>query len=177
MDYVSFYQSPAGNMMMASSGSALSGLWFSGQKYFAETLHADHKERQLPVFDETKRWLDTYFSGREPDFTPPLDMRATAFRRAVWEILLTIPYGRTATYGEIAKKVTGSTGIGRMAARAVGGAVGHNAILLIIPCHRVIGSDGNLTGYAGGIERKIRLLEMEQVHFRADGNSGFSKGR
>ncbi len=144
---------------MAGSGEGLSGLWFDGQKYYAETLSGEHAERELPVFRETKRWLDIYFSGMIPDFTPPLVMKGTAFRRSVWKILLTIPYGRTMTYGEIA----GQTGAARMSAQAVGGAVSHNPISLIIPCHRVIGADGSLTGYAGGTDRKAFLLRMESA--------------
>ena len=149
---------------MAGSGDMLTGLWFDGQKYFAATLSGRHTEQYLPVFAETERWLDIYFSGKAPDFTPTLDLGGTAFRRAVWEILLTIPYGRTMTYGEIAERMTEQADGTRVSARAVGGAVGHNPVSLIVPCHRVIGADGSLTGYAGGIERKIRLLEAERAN-------------
>ncbi|MCR5089209.1 MAG: methylated-DNA--[protein]-cysteine S-methyltransferase [Oscillospiraceae bacterium] len=147
---------------MASDGDALVGLWFHGQQYYAGTLQYAAEGKALPVFDETERWLDIYFTGRAPDFTPKLHMRTTAFRKAVWEILLTIPFGETMTYGQIAGVLAGRLGRSRMSAQAVGGAVGHNAISLIIPCHRVIGTDGSLTGYAGGLERKRRLLELEQ---------------
>ena len=146
---------------MASDGDALIGLWFDGQKYFADVLDDEYEERKLPVFDETKRWLDTYFDGKEPEHTPPLRLKTSEFRREVWEIMLTIPYGATMTYGEIAKKIAEKRGMSTMSAQAVGGAVGHNAISIIIPCHRVIGSDGSLTGYAGGIERKLALLKLE----------------
>ena len=169
MDYVHHYDSPLGSMTMASDGTALTGLWFDGQKYFADTLSADHTEQFLPVFDETGRWLDIYFSGKAPDFTPALHMRTTAFRKAVWEILLTIPYGRTTTYGRIAGRIAARAGARRISARAVGGAVGHNAISLIIPCHRVIGTDGSLTGYAGGIDRKMELLRMEGADVNGSG--------
>lgn len=135
----------------------MTGLWFDGQKYFADTLAPEHKERALSVFDRTRRWLDIYFGGRDPGFTPPLVMRGSGFRKAVWEVLLTIPFGHAMTYGEIARR------LGCKSAQAVGGAVGHNSISLIIPCHRVVGADGSLTGYAGGIERKARLLRMEGV--------------
>ena len=181
MDYTWHYDSPLGRITLASDGEALVGLWFDGQKHFAGGLDPEHEERRLPVFDDACRWLDIYFSGRVPDFTPKLNMRATAFRRKVWEILLTIPYGTTMTYGEIAARLDGSVGVGdggglkrasaravgegegprRMSARAVGGAVGHNPISLIIPCHRVVGSRGTLTGYAAGLERKAVLLGME----------------
>ena len=162
LDYICHYDSPLGGITLAADGDALTGLWFDGQKHFGATLSSNPIEKQRPVFQETKRWLDIYFSGRDPAFTPPLHLRATPFRRAVWEILLTIPYGRTTTYGAIAARLAGLTGE-RVSARAVGGAVGHNAISLIIPCHRVIGADGALTGYAGGTERKLCLLRMESA--------------
>ena len=162
LDYISHYDSPLGGITLAADGDALTGLWFDGQKHFGATLSSNPIEKQRPVFQETKCWLDIYFSGRDPAFTPPLHLRATPFRRAVWEILLTIPYGRTTTYGAIAARLAGLTGE-RVSARAVGGAVGHNAISLIIPCHRVIGADGALTGYAGGTERKLCLLRMESA--------------
>ena len=161
MDYTHHYHSPLGGMTMASDGEALTGLWFDGQKYFANTLSAEHSERALPIFDETDRWLAIYFSGKDPGFTPALNMRGTAFRKAVWEILLTIPYGQTMTYGQIADRIEKKPGVCRMSAQAVGGAVGHNAISLIIPCHRVLGADGSLVGYAGGVDKKMRLLQME----------------
>ena len=146
---------------MSSNGAALTGLWFDGQKHFGSTLDCVHEWRALPVFDAAKHWLDVYFRGRDPGFTPPLYMKTTPFRMAVWEIMLTIPFGRTMTYGEIARILAERKGLSRMSAQAVGGAVAHNSIALIIPCHRVIGVNGNLTGYAGGIERKLRLLKME----------------
>ncbi len=168
MEYIDHYDSPLGGVTLAGDGTALTGLWFDGQQHFAETLSAGHEERNLPVFEETKRWLDCYFSGRAPGFTPPLAPRGTAFRKAVWEILLTVPCGRTVTYGEIAGILARRTGACRISARAVGGAVGHNPILLIVPCHRVVGAGGSLTGYAGGIERKKLLLKMEQEMIRKD---------
>lgn len=156
MEYIHHFESPLGGITAASDGEALTGLWFDGQKYFAAGL-GEHEERELPIFSEVGRWLDAYFSGRDPGFTPQLRPRGTAFRRAVWDLLLTIPYGQTVTYGQLASRLPGST-----SARAVGGAVGHNPISLIVPCHRVLGADGSLTGYAGGVERKRRLLELEQ---------------
>ena len=161
MDCTHHYISPLGGITMASDGEALTGLWFDGQKRFAETLAAENEERDLPVFALADRWLDVYFSGERPDFMPPLAPRGTPFRRAVWEALLTVPYGETATYGQIAAAVAERTGRPRTSARAVGGAAARNPISLIIPCHRVLGADGSLTGYAGGTERKRRLLELE----------------
>lgn len=161
MEYSYHYDSPLGGITIASDGRALNGLWFDGQKYFGDTLDEEHEERMLPVFEEAERWLRLYFSGREPDFTPPLSMKTTEFRRAVWRIMLEIPYGETMSYGEIAERIAGRSG-GRALSRAVGGAVSHNAISLLIPCHRVIAEDGSLRGYAGGIWRKRRLLAMER---------------
>ena len=157
MDYTYHYDSPLGGITLSSDGEALTGLWFDGQKYFADTLDTEHSEKPLPVFDEAAKWLDLYFTGVEPDFTPKLDPRGSAFRRMVWDVLLTIPFGHTMTYGEIAKK------LGCRSAQAIGGAVGHNPISLIIPCHRVVGADGSLTGYAGGVDKKRSLLELEKA--------------
>lgn len=161
MDYVYHYQSPLGGITLSSNGTELTGLWFDGQKYFGDTRQKDYDEKSLPIFEQAICWLDLYFSGKAPDFTPPICMLATPFRKAVWEILLTIPFGQTMTYGEIADKIAKQKGLSKMSAQAVGGAVGHNSISLIIPCHRVIGKDGSLTGYAGGIDRKYRLLTLE----------------
>ena len=163
MQYIHHYNSPLGGITEASDGDNLIGLWFDGQKYFADTLGSYHEEKELPIFKQTDKWLDIYFSGNDPDFTPPLGIKTSAFRKSVWEIMLTIPYGKTMTYGEIAEKLANDLGTGRMSAQAVGGAVGHNSISLIIPCHRVVGKNGSLTGYAGGIEKKKALLEMEGV--------------
>ena len=146
--------SPLGQITLAGEGDALAGLWFEGQKHFASTLGPDATEGWLPVFDEVKRWLDIFFSGTEPGFTPRLDLRGTPFRQKVCKELLTIPYGKTVTYGELARRVGSSP-------RAIGGAVGHNPVSLIVPCHRVIGADNRLTGYAGGLDLKARLLLLE----------------
>ena len=163
MDFIHHYHSPLGGITLASDGETLTGLWFDGQKYFGSTLSAEYEEKILPVFEQTDVWLDIYFSGSDPDFTPPLSMETTPFRRSVWEILLLVPFGQTITYGELASLLAEQKGFPHMSAQAVGGAVGHNLISLIIPCHRVIGSDGSLTGYAGGLEKKIRLLELEKA--------------
>ena len=149
---------------MAGSGQALAGLWLDGQKYFADALLCGKEEKELPVFAQTKKWLDIYFTGKAPDFTPPLSMEGISpFRRRVWEIMLTIPFGKTMTYGEIADRIAKQKGLSKMSAQAVGGAVGHNSISLIIPCHRVVGTNGSLTGYAGGIEKKVQLLTLEKT--------------
>ena len=162
MDFITHYLSPLGGITLASDGEALVGLWFDGQKYFADALGGQHAVRDdLSIFDETRCWLDIYFSGKAPDFTPKLSMRASDFRKRVWEIMLTIPFGRTMTYGDIARQIARERGISTMSTQAVGGAVGHNSISLIIPCHRVVGANGSLTGYAGGIDKKLRLLQME----------------
>lgn len=164
MDYTNHYGSPLGGITLASDGEALTGLWFDGQKYFAAMLQEDHKEKLLPIFAETVCWLDIYFSGKKPDFTPKLHPRTTSsFRKAIWDILLTIPYGKTMTYGEIASLIAKQNGITRMSAQAIGGAVGHNPLSLIIPCHRVVGANGSLTGYAGGIDKKLKLLTLEHA--------------
>ena len=126
-------------------------------------LSNERIEQETSVLAEAKRWLDIYFTGKEPDFTPPLHPIGSAFRRSVWEILLQIPYGQTTTYGEIARQLAKKQGLDRMSAQAVGGAVGHNEISIIIPCHRVVGADGSLTGYAGGIGKKETLLELERA--------------
>lgn len=166
MTFVQSYDSPLGGMLLAADGIGLTGLWFDGQKYFARGLPAERTARETPALTQAKRWLDCYFGGREPDFLPPLHPVGSAFRQAVWELLLQIPYGKTVTYGELARRLAEMRGSAGMSAQAVGGAVGHNAISVIIPCHRVVGTDGSLTGYAGGIDRKVRLLELERADLR-----------
>lgn len=163
MTFIQHYDSPLGGILLAADEIGLTGLWFDGQKYFAHGLPAERVERNTHALSEAKRWLDVYFAGREPDFMPPLHPIGSAFRRDVWDILLQIPYGQVTTYGEIARRLAAKQGLPRMSAQAVGGAVGHNEISVIIPCHRVVSANGSLTGYAGGIEKKVKLLELEHT--------------
>ena len=163
MEYISHYYSPLGGITLASDGKSLTGLWFDGQKHFGSTLESiSETNDDLPIFRDTRLWLDIYFKGKDPLFTPKLNAKGTEFRKHVWTILLGIPYGETMTYGEIACKIAEERNKPSFSAQAVGGAVGHNPISLIIPCHRVVGYEGNLTGYAGGIERKRYLLRNEE---------------
>ena len=163
MQYIQYYDSPLGRITLASDGEKLSGLWFENQKYYGSTLSEERELKKLPVFDQTGQWLGLYFRGQEPDFIPPLSMEGTPFRKSVWEIMLRIPYGQTMAYGAIAKEIAAQRGIGQMSAHAVGSAVSHNPISIIIPCHRVVGTNGSLTGYAGGVEKKRLLLALEQA--------------
>lgn len=164
MMYTCTYKSPLGNILIAADDIGLTGLWFEEQKYFAHGIDlSDSEEKENNILKETTKWLDLYFKGENPPFTPKLHPMGSEFRKQVWNILLTIPYGQTVTYGEIADKLAASMGLSRMSAQAVGGAVGHNRISIIIPCHRVVGTNGSLTGYAGGIDKKIALLELEKT--------------
>ena len=165
MHYLSHYESSLGAMTMASDGEHLTGLWFDGQKYDRSTIDDDAVlQPRLPVFTQTAQWLDAYFEGADPGFTPPISIEGSDFRKMVTSIMLSIPFGATSTYARIAAEVARRTGRKQMSAQAVGGAVGHNPITLIVPCHRVLASDGSLRGYAGGVDRKERLLEMEGVN-------------
>lgn len=159
--FIRHYDSPLGGILLAADERGLTGLWFEGQKYFARTLSTECEERETPALADAAHWLDVYFSGREPDFTPPLHPAGTPFQRTVWALLGQIPYGETTTYGALAQTLAARVGLASMSAQAVGGAVGHNPVSIIVPCHRVVGADGSLTGYAGGIERKIVLLCLE----------------
>ncbi len=164
MIYTNNYHSPLGEILLAADDEGLTGLWFKeNQKHLGLGLSENAVECDLPVFEDAARWLDIYFWGRNPGFTPRLHLTGSAFRNRVAEIMLEIPYGKTVTYGEIAGRIARERGIERMSCRAVGGAVGKNSISLIIPCHRVIGSNGSLTGYGGGIERKDALLRLEKA--------------
>lgn len=161
--YTCTYSSMLGNILLAADEIGLTGLWFEGQKYFANTLPEERISQETPILTEAKKWLDVYFSGKEPEFMPPLHPTGSAFRQAVWQTLLQIPYGQTMTYGEIARRITKGKNLSHMSAQVVGGAVGHNEISIIVPCHRVVGTNGSLTGYAAGIEKKISLLQLEHA--------------
>jgi len=161
MSYIYEYDSPVGPITVSGDGENLTGLWLKGQKYFAATLSGQPEVRELPVFVRVKNWLAAYFDGEKPNFTPPLAPKGSAFRKSVWDILCSIPYGEITTYRDIAKIIAVQTGKATMSAQAVGGAVGHNPISIIIPCHRVVGAGGSLTGYAGGIDVKKKLLTLE----------------
>ena len=162
MTYTTHIPSPVGMLYGTSDGESLTGLWLTGQKYFASTLEGDTSEApELPVFQKTEAWLDAYFAGKALPSLPSLAPRGSPFRQAVWKILRKIPYGQTTTYGDISRRLQ-EQGI-PAAPQAVGGAVGHNPISILIPCHRVLGADSSLTGYAGGIEAKRFLLDLEQM--------------
>ena len=156
MRYTDTYLSPLGEMLLASDGERLTGLWFVGQAHCAAGLDPAARQQTLPVFEQTKAWLTLYFRGEKTPPLPPLGWKDTPFREAVWKSLLMIPRGSTVTYGDIARE------LGCLSARAVGGAVGRNPISILVPCHRVVGADGRLTGYAGGAERKKALLALER---------------
>lgn len=158
MDYTTRHETPLSTVLIASDGASLVGLWFEGQRHFATTLRDAVEEKDdLPFFDEVRRWLDQYFAGTEPDFMPKTEPRGTDFQKRVWRRLSDIPYGHTVTYGQIARE------LGCRSAQAVGSAVGRNPVSLIIPCHRVVGSNGTLGGYAAGEDRKQRLIDMERA--------------
>ncbi|MDR0718975.1 MAG: methylated-DNA--[protein]-cysteine S-methyltransferase [Treponema sp.] len=163
MEYTHKIKSPVGMLTVSSDGKNICGLWIEGQKYFAKTLRKDVLEQNMPIFENVQKWLDIYFSGKEPDFMPPLMPKGSPFQKSVWNNLCKIPYGKTTTYGELAKQLEFENRDKRTSARAIGGAVGHNPISILIPCHRVIGKNGNLTGYAGGIDAKMTLLKLEGI--------------
>ena len=158
------YASPIGELLLAAEGGSLCGLWLAGQKYFAAGLTEPVEAPEAPVLRLAGKWLDAYFAGQRPEIRElPLAPKGSTFRQRVWKLLCEIPYGEVTTYGELAKRLAVETGRDTMSAQAVGGAVGHNPISIIIPCHRVVGADGSLTGYAGGIRKKLWLLRHEGV--------------
>lgn len=155
--------SPLGEITLRSDGEALTGLWFADDKHYGAKDIAGAAMADLDVFMQAEAWLAEYFAGREPKVSVPLKLQGSEFQMQVWRLLLDIPYGRLVTYGDIAKKIAAQKGVARMSAQAVGGAVGHNPLCIIVPCHRVVGANGSLTGYGGGMWRKVRLLELEKV--------------
>ncbi len=167
MQYTAHYESPMGRILLAADDIGLTGLWFQGQKYFALHLDQEHEEKEIPLLTKAKQWLTIYFLGKEPDFPVPLHFTGTAFQNEVWGILCSIPYGQTMTYGEIARQIAAQRGLPHMSAQAVGSAVGHNEISIIVPCHRVVGTNGSLTGYAGGIDKKVKLLQLEKADMKS----------
>lgn len=163
MPYICKYPSTIGNLIITSDWKNLTGLWMEWQKYFPDFLRSYEKDKDLKIFKETIKWLDIYFEGKNPNFNLPTKAEWTAFRKEVWKILSEIPYWKTTTYWEIAEKIAKKRWIKKMSARGVGGAVWHNPISIIVPCHRVIWANGSLTGYAGGIDKKVKLLELEKI--------------
>lgn len=168
MIYKSYYQSPIGKLLLASKNNKLIGLWIEGQKYYLVNLNEELQENnEEEILVKTKEWLDRYFKGEKPQISElELEPIGSEFRKNVWKLLCQIPYGEVTTYKNIAENMAKIMNKKQMSAQAVGGAVGHNPISIIIPCHRVVGIDGSLTGYAGGIDKKIKLLELENVNMK-----------
>ena len=161
MNYFYKYNSPLGEMTMISSNGNLAVLAFDGKEIFKKYSLLNFEEKNIPVFKLTAKWLNVYFSKNKPEFTPPLALIGSDFEKEVWSITQNVTYGKTSTYGKIAAEIAKRRGIKKMSSQAVGNALGHNPVAIIIPCHRVIGSDGKLTGYSGGIDKKAALLELE----------------
>ncbi|MGP1419319.1 MAG: methylated-DNA--[protein]-cysteine S-methyltransferase [Sphaerochaetaceae bacterium] len=166
VQFINRCESPIGGLLIASNGEAITGLWFEGQKYFADTLEREHEEADIQIFRQTREWLGAYFAGINPGAVPPVTLEGSLFRMTVWGILMGIPYGSAITYKEIGARVASKLGLGHMSAQAVGGAVGHNPVSIMVPCHRVLGSDGRLTGYAGGLDKKAYLLRLEGIRYK-----------
>lgn len=163
MLYYKKLASPLGEITLRSNGEALTGLWFVDDKHYGAKDIAGAALADLELFMQAEAWLAEYFAGREPKVSVPLKLQGSEFQMQVWRLMQDIPYGRLVTYGDIAKKIAAQKGLARMSAQAVGGAVGHNPLCIIVPCHRVVGANGSLTGYGGGMWRKVRLLELEKV--------------
>ena len=161
MQYTARYASPLGEILLAADEQGLTGLWFQGQARFAAGLEAGAREGPSPYLDDAQSWLDAYFAGEEPPERPPLHLSGSPLQRQVWALLQQIPRGRTTTYGALAKQIAQARGLARFSAQAVGQAVGRNPVSILVPCHRVLGANGSLTGYAGGLERKRALLRLE----------------
>ena len=165
MQQISYYQSPLDKMLIAADDIGICGIWFEDQKFYAAKLNQDYIELENEDIIQAKKWLDIYFSGKQPDFTPKLHLVGTNFQLDVWNILLKIPYGKTTTYGNISQELVLKYHKEHMSAQAVGNAVGRNPISIIVPCHRVIGANGKLTGYAGGLDKKSKLLALEKLEY------------
>lgn len=163
MLYYKKISSPLGEITLRSDGESLTGLWFADDKHYGDKDIQNAQNAELTVFARTEKWLAEYFAGREPKIYVPLQFTGSDFQKRVWKILQNIPYGSLVTYGDIAREIAKQSGLAHMSAQAVGGAVGRNPLCIIIPCHRVIGANGSLTGYGGGMWRKVRLLEIEKV--------------
>jgi methylated-DNA-[protein]-cysteine S-methyltransferase len=163
MNYKNFYKSILGDILLLSDGENLTGLYFYKQRFLDKKLFNNAEDKELEIFDKTKKWLDIYFSGNEPDFMPKIKLEGTAYRKKIWQELLKIPYAELVSYKDISNSYNKNNPDTKTSPRAVGNAVGHNPISIIVPCHRVIGANGNLTGYGGGIDRKIKLLELEKI--------------
>ena len=157
MQYCDTYASPLGEIILTCDGEHLTAVFFAGQKYADVYLSQDAVQESYPVLEKTKAWLDQYFRGNIPEKLPPMKLDGTVFQQRVWDLLLEIPYGETVTYGNLAKKLNCRS------AQAVGGAVGRNPISILVPCHRVMGANGKLTGYAGGVPKKEALLKLEKI--------------
>lgn len=171
MKYIKKYKSPLGELLLISNDMALLGIWFENGKAYhgllgKELTEGDFQEKNNNILDMTSGWLDIYFSGKNPNFTIPIELHGTSFQNRVWEILLNIPYGTSVSYGEIANIIAKEKGISKMSAQAVGQAVGSNKISILVPCHRVLGVNGEITGYGGGVKRKKALLELENISFK-----------
>ncbi len=165
MQYTSYYSSPLGNLLIAADEIGLIGIWFENQKYFGNCLSGNYIPKELPIFAKTKKWLNLYFSKQNPDFSIPIHFIGTEFQKEVWQIISRIPYGQTTTYGNIARQMSNGRNTSRMSAQAVGNAIGHNPISIIVPCHRILNKRGDLTGYSAGLERKKFLLTLENIQF------------
>lgn len=163
MEYFDTYDSPPGEITLCCDGVHLTAVFFTGQKYGEQYLSPSAVQSSFPVLEETKAWLGQYFHGNIPDRLPPIKLNGTPFQKCVWDLLLEIPYGETTTYGTLARKVAQKLGKDRMSAQAVGSAVGRNPVSILVPCHRVMGADGSLTGYAGGVDKKEYLLKLEKA--------------
>lgn len=161
IEYIYKYNSQIGMLTVSSDGENITGLYIKNIRYSVNAKIIEAGSNDLPVFEKTREWFECYFSGREPDFMPPVKTKGTEFRQSVWKIISEIPYGEVITYGDIAKRIAMQLGKSKMSSQAVGGAVGSNPVSIIIPCHRVVGANGNLTGYSGGLDIKVRLMQLE----------------